>query len=149
MLAREEVELEFNVPIKMRDGTILYADIYRPASNGRCPAILTRLPYDKEMLFAALGPGYMNPRRLARAGQTPLPVFFAPRAPRLALRHRQRVMEPKSRGFAWGQGSISFRLARCCRRMMGEGQNPLANTLEKSRPDGRPFALQTLVLDGA
>jgi putative CocE/NonD family hydrolase len=68
MLPQEYLKLEFNIPIKMRDGTILYADIYRPDTKGKCPAILTRLPYDKEALFAAQGTGYMNPRRIARAG---------------------------------------------------------------------------------
>jgi putative CocE/NonD family hydrolase len=68
MPSQEYVKLELNIPIKMRDDTILYADIYRPDTKGRYPAVLTRLPYDKEMLFAAQGTGYMDPRKIARAG---------------------------------------------------------------------------------
>ena len=30
-----EVEIEHNVPVPMRDGTILRADVYRPAAGGR------------------------------------------------------------------------------------------------------------------
>jgi putative CocE/NonD family hydrolase len=68
MLPQKNIKLEFNVPIKMRDGTILYADIYRPDTKGQFPAILTRTPYDKEMSFTMMGEGYMNPRRIAKAG---------------------------------------------------------------------------------
>jgi uncharacterized protein len=68
MLPQENVKIEFNVPIMMRDGTILYADIYRPEIGGKYPAILTRLPYEKETFFPVQGMGYMNPMKIARAG---------------------------------------------------------------------------------
>jgi len=38
---------EENVSVRMRDGTILRANIYRPAAPGRYPAILERTPYGK------------------------------------------------------------------------------------------------------
>jgi predicted acyl esterase len=38
-----------NLPVQMRDGTTLYADVYRPASPGPHPALLTRTPYDKAL----------------------------------------------------------------------------------------------------
>ena len=41
------VRKEANVPAKMRDGTILYADIYRPVEAGTYPVLLIRLPYNK------------------------------------------------------------------------------------------------------
>src|SRR5262245_20550041 len=41
-----------NVPVPMRDGTILYADVYRPAGPGPYPALLQRTPYDKQLLGA-------------------------------------------------------------------------------------------------
>src|SRR5919106_1669037 len=37
-----------NVPVPMRDGTLLYADVYRPAGPGPYPALLQRTPYDKQ-----------------------------------------------------------------------------------------------------
>ena len=40
-----EVKIERHQPVKMRDGVILYADIYRPAKEGKYPVILTRTPY--------------------------------------------------------------------------------------------------------
>jgi hypothetical protein len=38
---------EENMPIQIRDGTILRADIYRPDISGRFPGLLFRTPYDK------------------------------------------------------------------------------------------------------
>ncbi|WP_339922319.1 CocE/NonD family hydrolase [uncultured Cyclobacterium sp.] len=40
-----EIKIERHQPVKMRDGVILYADIYRPAKEGKYPVILTRTPY--------------------------------------------------------------------------------------------------------
>jgi putative CocE/NonD family hydrolase len=50
-----EVEIERNVPVKMRDGVTLRADLYRPRHEGRgieerLPAVLQRTPYDKSRL---------------------------------------------------------------------------------------------------
>lgn len=41
------VTIERDVPAVMRDGTTLYADVYRPADGEPHPVILVRLPYDK------------------------------------------------------------------------------------------------------
>ncbi len=51
----------------MRDGTTLYADVYRPDNQQRYPAVLTRLPYNKNVEFPT-GAGYLNPITYARAG---------------------------------------------------------------------------------
>jgi putative CocE/NonD family hydrolase len=67
MLPLEAIRLEINIPIKMRDGTTLYADVWRPDKPGKYPAILTRTPYNKNLQFPTRA-GYMNPQRLARAG---------------------------------------------------------------------------------
>jgi putative CocE/NonD family hydrolase len=42
------VTKENNVPARMRDGTILYADVYRPATAGAVPVILMRTQYGKD-----------------------------------------------------------------------------------------------------
>ncbi len=42
-----EVTIERGVPVKMRDGVTLRADIYRPKVDGKFPVLLTRTPYDK------------------------------------------------------------------------------------------------------
>ena len=39
--------VERGAAMKMRDGTILRADIYRPKTEGSFPVLLERTPYDK------------------------------------------------------------------------------------------------------
>ena len=41
------IKVEPNVPLMLRDGTITYADVYRPDAPGAFPALLQRTPYDK------------------------------------------------------------------------------------------------------
>src|ERR1700704_6324246 len=41
------ITVEQGVEVKMRDGTVLRADIYRPKKEGRFPVLLERTPYDK------------------------------------------------------------------------------------------------------
>ncbi|MFC1604879.1 CocE/NonD family hydrolase [Planctomycetota bacterium] len=41
------VKIERNVPVKMRDGTILRADVHRPDRGGPYPVLVQRTPYDK------------------------------------------------------------------------------------------------------
>jgi putative CocE/NonD family hydrolase len=67
MLRQESIKLEINVAVKMRDGTNLYADIYRPDDQGKHPAILASLPYNKDESPNILS-GYMNPKRFVRNG---------------------------------------------------------------------------------
>jgi putative CocE/NonD family hydrolase len=42
-----DVLVEYDVPVTMRDGVVLRADVYRPASKGPWPVIVSRTPYDK------------------------------------------------------------------------------------------------------
>jgi hypothetical protein len=41
------IQVERNVPARMRDGTVLRADQYRPRGTGAFPILLMRTPYDK------------------------------------------------------------------------------------------------------
>jgi putative CocE/NonD family hydrolase len=59
-----QVVVESNVPVLMRDRTVLYADVYRPASPGRYPVLVQRTPYDKGQA-SVTGIDYL---RAARAG---------------------------------------------------------------------------------
>ena len=47
MAAPHSVKFEPNVPLMLRDGTITYADVFRPDASGGFPALLQRTPYDK------------------------------------------------------------------------------------------------------
>lgn len=48
-----QVAIEFDVPVPMRDGVILRADVYRPTGAGPWPVLLQRTPYDKSSPLAA------------------------------------------------------------------------------------------------
>src|SRR5579871_5696669 len=61
----QNVTVDFDVPARMRDGTILRANIHRPAGEGRWPVLLTRLPYGKDL---PLGSSVLNPIQAARRG---------------------------------------------------------------------------------
>lgn len=61
----QQVSADFDVPAKMRDGTILRANVYRPAGEGQWPVLLTRLPYGKDF---PLGSSVMDPGQVARRG---------------------------------------------------------------------------------
>lgn len=43
------VVVEKNVPVPMRDGVVLQADVFRPAAPGKYPVILQRTPYNKSL----------------------------------------------------------------------------------------------------
>ena len=59
------VKIEINLPARMRDGTVLYADVYRPDGPGPFPTILQRTPYDKS---ASLSSQMLDPIKAAKAG---------------------------------------------------------------------------------
>ncbi len=56
----QKITVDFDVQASMRDGTILRANIYRPAGEGRWPVLLTRLPYGKDF---SIGTAVMDPWR--------------------------------------------------------------------------------------
>jgi putative CocE/NonD family hydrolase len=60
-----EITIQKNVPARMRDGTTLMADVYRPAGDGAYPVLLTRLPYGKDR---PRDPAYFDPVKAAGAG---------------------------------------------------------------------------------
>ena len=59
------LKIENNIPVPMRDGVTLYADVYRPEGDGPYPTILQRTPYDKT---TALTNTMLDPIRAAQAG---------------------------------------------------------------------------------
>ncbi|MDP9364922.1 MAG: CocE/NonD family hydrolase [Chloroflexota bacterium] len=60
-----DVRVLRDVPVPMRDGTTLRADIYHPTLPGPFPVLLMRLPYDKTVAQAIT---YMPPLWYARHG---------------------------------------------------------------------------------
>jgi uncharacterized protein len=60
-----DVLCERDVPVKMRDGTVLRCDIWRPRLGEKVPALLQRQPYDKRMAQSYV---YAHPAWYARQG---------------------------------------------------------------------------------
>jgi putative CocE/NonD family hydrolase len=44
----EKIRIDSNLIVPMRDGVKLYADLYRPARDGRFPTLIVRTPYGKQ-----------------------------------------------------------------------------------------------------
>lgn len=60
---RNDILLENRVAVPMRDGVILYADVYRPVEEGRYPVLVSRTPYSTERFPAAYEAGVYFARR--------------------------------------------------------------------------------------
>jgi putative CocE/NonD family hydrolase len=60
-----DITVEYDVIAQMRDGTLLYADLYRPTRGGPFPVLLMRLPYNKAQ---AEDLTYHHPAWYARQG---------------------------------------------------------------------------------
>jgi len=58
-----DVVIENLVPIRMRDGVTLYADVYRPAKPGRYPVLVSRTPYSTERYPSAYADAVFFARR--------------------------------------------------------------------------------------
>ena len=48
---RDGMQIDWDMPIKMDDGLILRADIFRPIRTGKFPVILSYGPYGKGLAF--------------------------------------------------------------------------------------------------
>lgn len=58
-----DIVMENLVPIPMRDGVKLYADVYRPAQPGKYPVLVSRTPYSTERYPAAYADAVFFARR--------------------------------------------------------------------------------------
>ena len=60
---RNDIIVENRVAIPMRDGVILYADIYRPVGDGKHPVLVSRTPYSTERFATAYATAVFFARR--------------------------------------------------------------------------------------
>ena len=58
---RDGMRIDWDVPVPMPDGTVLRADVYRPAAEGRYPVIMTHGPYAKGLAFQTAFAGMWKP----------------------------------------------------------------------------------------
>lgn len=61
------LQVELDVPARMRDGVVLRADVYRPAGEGPWPTLVVRTPYNKRGAADNLWNGF-SPTEVARKG---------------------------------------------------------------------------------
>jgi predicted acyl esterase len=54
---RDGMRIEWDMPIRMEDGVVLRADVFRPVQEGRYPVIMTHGPYAKGLAFQEGYPG--------------------------------------------------------------------------------------------
>jgi len=64
----EGMVVERGLPVPVRDGTVLRADVYRPAAPGRFPVLLERVAYELGARVGAYAPAYVR-RGYAVVGQ--------------------------------------------------------------------------------
>ncbi len=60
---RNDIRMDNRVAVRMRDGVMLYADVYRPADEGRYPVIVSITPYSTERFPSAYATGVYLSRR--------------------------------------------------------------------------------------
>ena len=58
------IEIALDVPVPIRDGTVLRADVYRPAGDGTFPVVVSRGPYNKNAWADSL----MDIKTMVRSG---------------------------------------------------------------------------------
>jgi uncharacterized protein len=57
---RDDMQIDWDVPIPVDDGIVLRADVYRPIGDGRFPVILSYGPYAKGLPFQEGYPSAWN-----------------------------------------------------------------------------------------
>ena len=63
----DQITVERDIGVEMRDGTTLATDIYRPQGAKNCPTLVHRNPYDKSNA-GSVGGLIVNPLDAAREG---------------------------------------------------------------------------------
>ena len=48
---RDNMKIDWDVPVTMDDGIVLRADVFRPVADGKYPALVSYGPYGKGLAF--------------------------------------------------------------------------------------------------
>lgn len=101
-----DILMEKDVPVTLRDGTVIYTDVFRPVEEGQYPALLAWSPYGKE-----LG-GQMLDDVARRAGvplsaTSGLEKFEGP-DPAYWVAKGYVVIQPDTRGAYYSEGNLNF-----------------------------------------
>jgi predicted acyl esterase len=101
-----DIVFERDVSAKVRDGTTIYANVFRPAGDQKVPAIITWTPYGKGCGYQTLDqfPGRMG---VPRKGLSELQTFEGP-DPAYWCNHGYAIVNADSRGAFNSEGDIYF-----------------------------------------
>ncbi|MBN1367777.1 MAG: CocE/NonD family hydrolase [Dehalococcoidales bacterium] len=98
----EGIIIERDVPVNLRDGTIIYTDVYRPEGASNIPAIVAWSPYGKRSRYTGydtLGVPPLTVSPMAK-DEGPDPAFWC--------KYGYAVVNPDPRGVGNSQGNIVF-----------------------------------------
>lgn len=101
-----DIVLERDVAITLRDGTVIYADVFRPADDQRHPAIMAMSPYGKEIGSQWLD-DTPNHAGIPIGATSGLQKFEGP-DPAYWCDHGYAVINPDVRGAYNSEGVIQF-----------------------------------------
>ena len=101
-----DILMEKDVPVTLRDGTVIYTDIFRPADEGRHPALLAWSPDGKELGGQMLDDVPM--RAGVRLGATSGLEEFEGPDPAYWVNHGYVIINPDSRGAYYSEGNLNY-----------------------------------------
>lgn len=99
-----DIIFERDVPVKLRDGVVLYTDIFRPALGGKVPAVVCWSPYGKSAGDARMD-SFPNRGGVPLSSVSAMEKFEAP-DPAYWCNHGYAVVNPDIRGALHSEGDI-------------------------------------------
>lgn len=101
-----DILFEKDVPVTLRDGTVIYTDVFRPVDDAKHPAIMAWSPYGKEIGGQLLDdvPGRAGVPKNATSG---LEKFEGP-DPAYWVAHGYAIINPDSRGAGYSGGNLNY-----------------------------------------
>ncbi|KAI4599137.1 hypothetical protein KJ359_002095 [Pestalotiopsis sp. 9143b] len=101
-----DIVFERDYPVTLRDGTVIYTDVFRPALNGKYPAIVAWSPYGKE-----IGGQWLDDT----SGRSGVPLSsvselqkFEGPDPAFWVNHGYVILNPDARGAYSSKGNITY-----------------------------------------
>ena len=99
------IHCDQDVPVKLRDGTVIYTDVYRPVDATNLPAIVAWSPYGKRHGFAPKGAQSFLALGVPPGTTSPMAKFEGP-DPAYWCHHGYAVLNPDARGAGNSQGDV-------------------------------------------
>lgn len=101
-----DILLERDVPIRLRDGVTIYADVFRPVGDEACPALLVWSPYGKEIGGQMLDDVPMR-SGVPLSATSGLEKFEGP-DPAYWVAHGYAIVNPDKRGAYMSEGNLLY-----------------------------------------